>query len=118
MTGRTYTITELAREFDVTPRTLRYYEDQGFVKPARGAGRARVYSEQDRATLEGVTWCRTAGLSIETIKEALNLRATSRTTFFEAKLAQRRDELVDQLGRTREALDQIQNKMLPSGPGR
>ena len=48
---RTYTITELAREFDITPRAIRFYEDQGLLTPDR-AGRTRVYSRADRTRLK------------------------------------------------------------------
>ena len=47
----TYTITELAREFDVTPRAIRFYEDMGLLEPGR-EGRNRVYSQRDRTRLK------------------------------------------------------------------
>jgi len=47
----TYTITELSREFNVTPRAIRFYEDQGLLSPAR-EGRRRVYSRRDRVRLK------------------------------------------------------------------
>src|SRR5206468_13079105 len=49
-----YTITELAREFDITPRAIRFYEDQGLLAPQReGAnGLRRVYSSRDRTRLK------------------------------------------------------------------
>ena len=48
-----YTITELAREFDVTPRAIRFYEDQGLLSPSRegSSGLRRVYSGHDRTRL-------------------------------------------------------------------
>lgn len=47
----TYTITELSREFNVTPRAIRFYEDQGLLSPAR-QGRRRIYSRRDRVRLK------------------------------------------------------------------
>jgi DNA-binding transcriptional MerR regulator len=49
-----YTITELAREFDVTPRAIRFYEDQGLLSPSRegSGGLRRVYSGRDRTRLK------------------------------------------------------------------
>jgi DNA-binding transcriptional MerR regulator len=47
----TWTISELSREFEVTPRTIRFYEDQGIVSPAR-EGRNRVYDARDRTRLK------------------------------------------------------------------
>ena len=49
--SRVYTITELAQEFDVTPRTIRFYEDVGLLQPAREAGR-RIYTYRDRTRLK------------------------------------------------------------------
>ena len=47
----TYTITELAREFDITPRAIRFYEDQGLLSPQRTGtnGHMRTYTPRDRA---------------------------------------------------------------------
>ena len=51
MSPSTWTISELAREFDVTPRTIRFYEDQGIVSPAR-EGRNRIFGPRDRTRLK------------------------------------------------------------------
>ena len=48
---RTYSISELAQEFDITPRTIRYYEDEGLITPAR-EGQTRIYSHKDRIRLK------------------------------------------------------------------
>jgi DNA-binding transcriptional MerR regulator len=48
---RTYTITELSNEFDITPRAIRFYEDVGLLEPARD-GRNRVYTLRDRTRLK------------------------------------------------------------------
>ena len=47
----TYTITELAAEFDITPRAIRFYEDMGLLEPGR-KGRNRVYTPRDRTRLK------------------------------------------------------------------
>ena len=46
-----YTISELAREFDITTRTIRFYEDEGLLKPGRN-GRQRIYSRRDYIRLK------------------------------------------------------------------
>ncbi len=51
MTDPTWTISELAHEFSITPRTIRFYEDQGIVSPSRD-GRNRVYGSRDRTRLK------------------------------------------------------------------
>ncbi|MCV5480102.1 MerR family transcriptional regulator, partial [Escherichia coli] len=48
--GRRFSISELAREFDITTRSIRFYEDQGLLNPAR-EGQTRIYSKQDRVRL-------------------------------------------------------------------
>ena len=53
----TYTITELSREFDITPRAIRFYEDQGLISPKRegAGGRTRVYTARERTRLKAAT---------------------------------------------------------------
>lgn len=51
MTKRTYTITELAKEFDVTNRAIRFYEDKGLISPLR-EGQKRIYRPKDRVRLK------------------------------------------------------------------
>src|SRR5688572_4509042 len=69
---RTYTITELAQEFDVTPRAIRFYEDLGLLMPAR-AGRNRVYSQRDRTRLKLTLRGKRLGLSLSEIKQLVDM---------------------------------------------
>ena len=69
---RTYTISELAREFEVTPRALRFYEDKGLLAPRR-EGMNRVYSHRDRGRLQMILRGKRVGLSLIEIKEILDL---------------------------------------------
>jgi DNA-binding transcriptional MerR regulator len=69
---RTYTISQLAREFEVTPRALRFYEDKGLLTPRR-EGLNRVYSHRDRARLQLILRGKRVGLSLIEIKEILDL---------------------------------------------
>ncbi|MFT3727622.1 MAG: MerR family DNA-binding transcriptional regulator [Terricaulis sp.] len=71
-TDRTYTISQLAREFEVTPRALRFYEDKGLLTPRR-EGMNRVYSHRDRAKLQLILRGKRVGLSLIEIKEILDL---------------------------------------------
>lgn len=72
----TYTISELAREFDVTPRTIRYYEDQGLLSPTR-SGQARIYGKRDRTRLKLTLRGKRLGLSLAEIKEMIDLYDTA-----------------------------------------
>ncbi|MFQ5937824.1 MAG: MerR family DNA-binding transcriptional regulator [Acidiferrobacterales bacterium] len=68
----TYTITQLAQEFDVTTRTIRFYEDRGLLTPTRN-GQARVYSPRDRVRLKLVLRGTRLGFSLSEIGEMLDM---------------------------------------------
>ena len=70
--SRRYTISELAREFDVTPRALRFYEDKDLLHPDRD-GMNRVYSVRDRARLKLIVSGKRVGFSLNDIREMLDL---------------------------------------------
>jgi DNA-binding transcriptional MerR regulator len=74
---QTFTITELAREFNITSRTIRFYEDQGLLSPRR-AGRVRVYGKRDRTRLKLTLRGKRLGLALAEIKELLELYDTAR----------------------------------------
>lgn len=69
---RTYTIRQLCREFDATPRALRFYEDKGLLSPAR-QGLTRLYSARDRARLKLILRGKRVGFSLGEISEILEL---------------------------------------------
>ena len=69
---RTFTITELATEFDITARAIRFYEDLGLLAPAR-AGRNRVYTQRDRTRLKLTLRGKRLGLSLLEIKQLVDL---------------------------------------------
>lgn len=69
---RTYSITELCREFEVTPRTLRFYEQKGLLHPAR-RGWTRIFNYRDRARLQLILRGKKVGFALEEIKEMLDL---------------------------------------------
>ena len=67
-----FTISDLAREFGITPRTIRYYEDQGLLQPRR-EGRMRIYGRADRARLKLTLRGKRLGLSLAQIKELIDM---------------------------------------------
>ncbi len=71
----TYTITELAREFDITPRAIRFYEDQGLISPRRegAGGRTRVYGARDRTRLKLTLRGKRLGLTLSEIKDLVDM---------------------------------------------
>jgi DNA-binding transcriptional MerR regulator len=71
-TNRTFTIRQLTKEFSVTARTLRFYEDEGLIAPAR-RGQTRIYSPRDRARIILILRGRRVGFSLAEIREILDL---------------------------------------------
>jgi DNA-binding transcriptional MerR regulator len=69
---RTYSIGELADEFGVTPRAIRFYEDEELLKPTR-QGQSRIYSPRDRVRLALILRGKRVGFSLIEIKEMLDL---------------------------------------------
>jgi len=67
-----FTITQLAAEFDITPRAIRFYEDMGLLQPAR-AGRNRVYSPRDRTRLKLTLRGKRLGLALQEIKQLVDM---------------------------------------------
>ena len=70
-----FTITELSLAFNVTPRAIRFYEDQGLIAPER-QGQNRVYSRRDRARLAWILRAKNVGFSPAEIRESDDLDAT------------------------------------------
>lgn len=70
--GETFTITDLAAAFNITPRAIRFYEDQGLIQPQR-AGQNRVYSKRDRARLAWILRGKNVGFSLAEIRELIDL---------------------------------------------
>ncbi|MFV3128675.1 MerR family transcriptional regulator [Niveispirillum sp. KHB5.9] len=72
---QTFTIGQLADEFGLTLRSLRFYEDEGLISPAR-VGQARIYTTRDRARLKLICRGKRLGFSIGEIKDFLDLYDT------------------------------------------
>ena len=68
----TYSIAELAKEFDITTRTIRFYEDKQLLKPAR-RGQQRVYSRADRTRLKLVLRGKRLGWPLDDIREMIHM---------------------------------------------
>ena len=70
--SRTFTIAELADEFDITPRAIRFYEDVGLLEPSR-AGRNRVYTQRDRTRLKLTLRGKRLGLALSEILQLVRM---------------------------------------------
>jgi len=78
----TYSISDLAREFDLTTRAIRFYEDLGLLQPERSGpgGRNRVYSGRDRTRLKLTLRAKRLGLSLTEAKEIIDMYDSPRDT--------------------------------------
>ena len=68
----TYSISDLAREFALTTRAIRFYEDEGLLAPRR-SGRSRIYAERERVRIKLILRGKRLGLSLSEIRELLDL---------------------------------------------
>ncbi|OEC47012.1 MerR family DNA-binding transcriptional regulator [Aeromonas sp. DNP9] len=75
----TYSISELAQEFDVTPRTIRYYEDEGLLTPLR-EGQTRIYSHRDKIRLKLTLRGKRLGFSLAEIRELFDMYDTDKSS--------------------------------------
>lgn len=111
MTALSYSIGDLAREFDVTPRTIRFYEDRSLLSPNR-KGQNRIYTARDRTRLKLILRGKRLGFSIIEISEILDLYDApdgeqSQLQFFVEKIRARRVTLQDQARDLAEALSEL-----------
>jgi len=110
----TYTISDLAREFDLTTRAMRFYEDMGLLRPERvgPGGRNRAYSGRDRTRLKLTLRAKRLGLSLNEAKEIIDLYDSPRDTgvqlgkFLEV-LALHRKQLEAQMRDLQANLDEV-----------
>ena len=98
----TYSISELAREFDVTTRTIRFYEDEGLLSPER-RGQARIYSPRDRVLLKLILRGKRLGFSLAECRELFDLYDPEHGNQAQYQL------MLDKLASRRAALEQQLN---------
>ncbi len=110
----TYSISDFAREFDLTTRAIRFYEDLGLLSPERAGagGRARVYSAKDRTRLKLTLRAKRLGFSLTEAKEIIDMYESPRDTVpqlkkFLAVFSAHRSEMEEQLAELQVQLDEI-----------
>ena len=99
-----FTIAELAREFDVTARTIRFYESEGLLSPER-EGQNRIYSKRDRARLGWILRGKRVGFSLAEIRELLDIYKSGGPAKQRVALVGKCRERVDALKRQRMDID-------------
>ena len=101
-----YSITELTREFGVSTRTLRFYEDEGLLHPER-RGRTRLYRAADRRLLQEILRGRRIGFTIAEIREIVQVYKEPPGEIGQLKLMMKRiDEKRDELRQKRKDIDE------------
>lgn len=115
-----YSISQLAREFAITPRTLRFYETHGILLPKR-QGTTRIYSERDRVRLTLALRGRRVGLSLEEVRQIIDMYDPAQpddprqTVFLLEKLREHRRELINKINdinETLKAMDEIEARTM------
>ena len=107
----TFGIGELAREFDLTTRAIRFYEDCGLLTPQR-SGRSRVYSQRDRTRLKLTLRGKRLGLTLAEVRELVDMYESPRDTLPQLKkflvvLAAHREQLEQQMTDLHATLDEV-----------
>lgn len=100
MIEKTYSITDLSREFDITPRAIRFYEDEGLLTPIR-QGRKRIYRQRDRVRLKLILRGKRLGFPLSEVREMFDLYDSGsgelgQLKYFLEKIAERRAMLLQQ----------------------
>lgn len=98
---RTHSISDLAREFDITTRTIRFYEEAGMITPERD-GQTRIYTDQDRVKLKLILRGKRLGFSLAESRELIEMYDPSsdnahQLNALQQKINERRDALKQQL---------------------
>ena len=122
MTEKTFSIGELCTEFDVTPRTLRFYEQRELLSPIR-EGQKRIFTARDRARLKLILRGKRFGFSLESIRQWLELydlgdsQVTQLTTWVEHAnmqmntLREQRDELEDAMNELQDLINYVERDL-------
>ena len=111
-----FSISELAKEFDLTTRAIRFYEDMGLLEPERSGpgGRNRVYSSRDRTRLKLTLRAKRLGLSLVEAKELIDMYDSPRDTGPQLKkflvvLSEHRQQLESQLADLHATLEEVKS---------
>lgn len=96
-----YKISDLAKEFDITTRTIRFYEDKGLLSPTRN-GQTRIYSSADRTNLKLILRGKRLGFSLDQSREIIEMydpsqNNTEQLTTLISNIRHKRDQLERQL---------------------
>ncbi len=119
-----WSISDLAAELQVTPRTLRFYEAEGLIEPIRGPGGSRTYTRRDRARMQLILRGKRFGMTLTEIAEIIDMydgaesskvrqleRVVERVTEITAELIERQDDIARTLNELDDVSQQCQTKL-------
>jgi DNA-binding transcriptional MerR regulator len=119
-----WSISDLAAELQVTPRTLRFYEAEGLIEPIRGAGGSRTYTRRDRARMQLILRGKRFGMTLTEIAEIIDMydgaesskvrqleRVVQRVAEITAELTERQADIARTLSELDDVSQQCQSKL-------
>jgi DNA-binding transcriptional MerR regulator len=121
-TNTTYTISDLSAQFEISPRSIRFYEEKGLLSPRRSSGNQRIYTKRDRARVKLILRGKRFGYSLDDIAEMIGMTDVNMTeaeqiekslAYGEKKLAEIR-ERVKELQLLEKDLLSIKERLLGS----
>jgi len=100
----TYSISELSAEFEISPRSIRFYEEKGLISPRRSSGNQRIYDSRDRARLKLILRGKRFGYSLEEVAEMIGMTKTDLDEITQIELSLKYGEI-----KLREIRERIQD---------
>jgi DNA-binding transcriptional MerR regulator len=108
-----FSISELAQQLDISPHTIRFYEEKGLISPKRTAGNQRIYTKKDRARMKLILRGKRFGFSLDEIASTIGLADSeiNETEQIERSLLYA-DEKIAEIRQRREELDLLEKDMI------
>jgi DNA-binding transcriptional MerR regulator len=103
--GKFYSISDLAAEFEISPRSIRFYEEKGLLSPKRTGGNQRIYDKRDRARLKLILRGKRFGYSLDDIAEMIGMTATEMGEVDDTGFSGLRDKKLRNSGSYRKTLE-------------
>lgn len=108
-----FSISDLAQQFDISTRTIRYYEEIGLLQPKRDNNQYRLYTRTDRTRLKLILRGKRFGFSLDEIKEMIELFDTDRTGRIQLqKTIEYGDKKIEEINQRINELSQLRNDLI------
>ena len=110
---KTYSISELASQLEISPRTIRFYEEKGLISPNRTPGNQRIYTRKDRRRLKLILRGKRFGFSLDEIAEMIGISEADMDEIDQIEKSLRYGEKkLGEIRRRREELDLLEQDLL------